>query len=44
MIDRLKPRQTLFTHLSHGFDHESRRDARLPAGVGLAYDGLRVEF
>ena len=43
VIDRLKPRQTLFTHLSHSFDHEST-DAKLPAGVRLAYDGLRVEF
>lgn len=43
VIDQLKPRQTLLTHLSHGFDHEST-NARLPAGVRLAYDGLRVEF
>jgi phosphoribosyl 1,2-cyclic phosphate phosphodiesterase len=43
VIDRLKPRQTLLTHLSHGFDHEST-NASLPAGVRLAYDGLRVEF
>lgn len=43
VIERLKPRQTLFTHLSHGFDHEST-NAKLPAGVRLSYDGLRVEF
>ena len=43
VIERLKPRRTLFTHLSHGFDHEST-EARLPAGVKLAYDGLSVEF
>ena len=24
-IDRLRPRRTLFTHLSHGFDHEADR-------------------
>ena len=43
VVDRLKPKQTLFTHLSHGFDHESTQ-AILPAGVKLAYDGLRVDF
>jgi phosphoribosyl 1,2-cyclic phosphate phosphodiesterase len=43
VIRRLKPGRTLFTHLSHGFDH-ARTEATLPAGVGLAYDGLQVEF
>jgi phosphoribosyl 1,2-cyclic phosphate phosphodiesterase len=43
VIERLKPRQTLFTHLSHGFDHATI-DKILPAGVRLAYDGLNVEF
>jgi phosphoribosyl 1,2-cyclic phosphate phosphodiesterase len=43
VIEELKPRQTFFTHLSHGFDHEST-NAKLPAGVRLAYDGLSVEF
>jgi phosphoribosyl 1,2-cyclic phosphate phosphodiesterase len=43
VISRLKPRRTLFTHLSHDFDH-ARTEAMLPSGVGLAYDGLQVEF
>jgi phosphoribosyl 1,2-cyclic phosphate phosphodiesterase len=43
VVDRLKPRRTLFTHMSHVFDHETTEDT-LPPGVGLAYDGLRVEF
>jgi phosphoribosyl 1,2-cyclic phosphate phosphodiesterase len=43
VIDRLKPRKTLFTHLAHGFDHKTT-EAMLPPGVGLAYDGLCVEF
>lgn len=43
VIERLKPRRALFTHLSHGFDHETT-NAKLPAGVSLAYDGLAVEF
>jgi phosphoribosyl 1,2-cyclic phosphate phosphodiesterase len=43
VIERLKPRRTLFTHLAHGFDHKTT-EATLPPGVGLAYDGLYVEF
>jgi phosphoribosyl 1,2-cyclic phosphate phosphodiesterase len=43
VIDRLKPRSTLFTHLSHEFDHGSV-EATLPGSVRLAYDGLAVEF
>lgn len=36
-------KQTYFVHMSHDLDHEST-NAILPAGVALAYDGLRVEF
>ncbi len=43
VVERLKPRRTLFTHLSHELDHEST-EAILPANVRLAYDGLAVEF
>jgi phosphoribosyl 1,2-cyclic phosphate phosphodiesterase len=43
VVDRLRPRRTLFTHLSHGFDHADT-EAKLPAGAGLAYDGQCVEF
>jgi phosphoribosyl 1,2-cyclic phosphate phosphodiesterase len=43
VIDRLKPHRTLFTHLSHDLDH-GPTEAMLPANVGLAYDGLGVEF
>jgi phosphoribosyl 1,2-cyclic phosphate phosphodiesterase len=43
VIRRLRPRRTLLTHLSHGFDHAAT-NAQLPPGVSLAYDGLQVEF
>lgn len=43
VVERLKPRRTLFTHLSHGFDH-ARVETTLPPRVGLAYDGLALEF
>jgi phosphoribosyl 1,2-cyclic phosphate phosphodiesterase len=43
VVAELKPRRTLFTHLSHDLDH-GPTEAKLPASVGLAYDGLGVEF
>jgi phosphoribosyl 1,2-cyclic phosphate phosphodiesterase len=38
---RLKPKQTYFTHISHELDHRAT-NARLPQGMQLAYDGLRI--
>ncbi len=43
VVERLKPKRALFTHLSHGFEHRAM-EAALPAHVGLAYDGLALEF
>lgn len=37
----LEPELTLFTHLTHDFDHDVDQ-ARLPKGVLLAYDGLKL--
>jgi len=37
----LSPRRTLLTHISHDLDH-AELSARLPDGVEVAYDGLRV--
>lgn len=41
VAERLAPRRTLFTHVSHELDYE-RTNARLPAGMELAYDGQRI--
>jgi phosphoribosyl 1,2-cyclic phosphate phosphodiesterase len=40
IIDRLRPKQVYFTHMSHQWDYDHHPE--LPTGVGLAYDGLRV--
>jgi phosphoribosyl 1,2-cyclic phosphate phosphodiesterase len=37
----IKGRQTLFTHMTHTVEH-AETSSRLPQGVGLAYDGLRL--
>lgn len=42
-IARFRPKQAYLTHLSHDYDHD-RTSAELPAGVALAYDGLRIDF
>jgi phosphoribosyl 1,2-cyclic phosphate phosphodiesterase len=39
---RIGARQTFFTHMCHDVAHASVSE-RLPAGVALAYDGLRIE-
>ncbi len=37
----LKPKRTLFTHMSHRLEHEAT-NRWLPPGMELAYDGLRI--
>jgi phosphoribosyl 1,2-cyclic phosphate phosphodiesterase len=43
VVQRLRPEQAYFTHMSHDLDHETT-NRRLPRGMELAYDGLSFEF
>ena len=43
MVERIKPKRALFTHMAHELGHE-QTNASLPPHVQLAYDGLRVEL
>ncbi len=40
-VELLRPKRAFFTHISHDLLHASS-EARLPAGVRLAYDGLEI--
>ena len=43
VVERLKPEQTYFTHICHDLPHAATNQS-LPAGVELAYDGLRFDI
>jgi phosphoribosyl 1,2-cyclic phosphate phosphodiesterase len=42
VVDRVRPKQTYFTHICHDLPHAATNRA-LPAGVELAYDGLTLD-
>lgn len=42
VVERIRPKQTYFTHLSHEIDYH-KTSKELPEGVALAYDGLIIE-
>ncbi len=43
IVEKLKPRRTYFTHISHDLPHHET-NASLPGNVRLAHDGLKLEF
>jgi phosphoribosyl 1,2-cyclic phosphate phosphodiesterase len=42
LVAELKPKRAWFTHICHDLGH-TESNAKLPAGVQLAYDGLKFE-
>lgn len=43
IVERINPNRAFFTHIAHEVAHEATT-ATLPAGVQLAYDGLKVDL
>lgn len=41
IAEQLKPKRTIFTHICHDLGH-AETNARLPAGIELGYDGMRL--
>lgn len=41
VISQVRPKKTYLTHMGHDFDY-GKWDRRLPKGVHLAYDGLKI--
>jgi phosphoribosyl 1,2-cyclic phosphate phosphodiesterase len=44
MIEKIKPKQTYLTHISHKLGLHADVSKELPANVQLAYDGLQLEI
>jgi phosphoribosyl 1,2-cyclic phosphate phosphodiesterase len=42
VVQRVQPARTLFTHICHELPQSA--ESQLPPNVGLAYDGLRIDF
>jgi phosphoribosyl 1,2-cyclic phosphate phosphodiesterase len=43
IVEAVKPKRTFFTHICHELPHKET-NAALPAGVQLAFDGMKLEF
>jgi phosphoribosyl 1,2-cyclic phosphate phosphodiesterase len=43
VAEKLKPKQVLFTHLSHHFEHD-KTNSELPNHMQLAYDGQTIDL
>jgi phosphoribosyl 1,2-cyclic phosphate phosphodiesterase len=43
VISQVRPKKAFLTHLSHDFDH-TKWTRKLPKGVHLAYDGLKIRL
>lgn len=43
IVQKLQPKRTFFTHISHDLPHEATNH-QLPPGIQLSHDGLKLEF
>jgi phosphoribosyl 1,2-cyclic phosphate phosphodiesterase len=42
VVEKVRPQKTYLTHLGHEFDSSKESRLKLPRGVSLAYDGLKI--
>jgi len=42
IVEKVKPKRTVFTHLGHDFDY-TKWSRKLPKGITLAYDGMKLQ-
>ena len=43
-VANVRPKKTFLTHLNHDFDYPKWASGKLPPGVALAYDGLKISW
>jgi len=43
VVEDVKPKRAFFTHICHDLPHQAT-NAKLPPGVQLAFDGMKLEF
>ncbi|GAB3262611.1 MBL fold metallo-hydrolase [Larkinella harenae] len=43
LVERIRPQQTFFTHMSHKIGLHREVEKRFPASIRLGYDGLKIE-
>jgi len=44
VADRIKPKATYLTHISHKLGLHGDVEKELPKGIALAYDGLQIDI
>ena len=44
IVERIQPKRTFFTHISHHMGLIDEINSRLPVSVSLAYDGMSIEI
>lgn len=44
VISQVDPGKTYLTHMGHDFDYTRQQSMKLPKGVFMAYDGLKIRF
>ena len=44
IVDKIKPKKTYLTHISHHMGFHNEVEKKLPKGIKLSYDNLKIEL